>query len=61
MKNVLTEHRPIIPGWKKLDLQVIHIKHNSLKDISPLRVSYKGNEFKDALPLETEKKFQKCQ
>lgn len=50
----------LISTFREKKLEVIHIKHDSLEENSPLRADCDGNDYKEeALPLENEKQFSK--
>lgn len=50
----------LLKNWRKQELPVIHVKHNSTESTSPLHPDKSGNDFKDeAKPLPAEKIFGK--
>jgi len=50
----------LISKWRENNLPVIHVKHCSIEEKSPLRTASKGNQYKEeAMPLPTEKEFSK--
>lgn len=51
----------LISKWRELGLPIIHVKHCSTEENSPLRPDFSGNEFKDeAKPIVGEKIFTKA-
>jgi nicotinamidase-related amidase len=50
----------LLAAWREWERPLIHIKHNSTEQNSPLRPELPGNAFKDAVrPLPGEKQFSK--
>jgi len=50
----------LLTEWRKTNFPVIHIRHCSLEEKSPLRAGTQGNEFKpEAMPADGEKIFSK--
>ena len=50
----------LISKFRELHFPIIHVKHDSVEEKSPLRTNYIGNEYKDeAQPLQCEKQFSK--
>ncbi len=50
----------LISEWRKRGLPVVHVRHCSVEEKSPLRPELPGNAFKDvAMPLPGEKEFTK--
>ncbi len=50
----------LLQTWRKTKAPVIHVKHNSVEAVSPLRPNNDGNAFKpEVIPLESEAVFGK--